>query len=301
MGFRGSNASGGRIVLLPGAFWAHGASKMAILEASLLLCILQCFGASEGMLPPGACRSSRASARRIVSCRALCASSLFPQIQHAPAPTFGVFRFIRAAATLRKRNKNTSSKIAPPGRRLRSSKSQLLPRAPLQKCVGGFLLYKFCRIFPGIFLEDFSGHFFPTNMRKNPATKSAKKSGGPKIKIREKSVLPKTDPNNYREERSAHDHHRKKIFWGTFLASKKNFPGRWWIQKPYENQKNHISTTGIFPLWPQFFSAKKSSALQQGGVCFFCPAIISFFFSVWGWPRFLCFLLAALFAGLGRF
>ena len=26
VGFRGSNASGGRIVLLPGAFWAHGAS-----------------------------------------------------------------------------------------------------------------------------------------------------------------------------------------------------------------------------------------------------------------------------------
>ena len=93
VGFRGSNASGGRIVLLPGAFWAHSASKMAILGASLLLCILQCFGASEGMLPPGACRSSRASARRIVSCRALCASSLCPQIPHAPAPTFGVFRF----------------------------------------------------------------------------------------------------------------------------------------------------------------------------------------------------------------
>ena len=30
--------------------------------------------------------------------------------------------------------------------------------------------------------------------RKNPATKSAKKSGGPKRKIREKAVLPKTDP-----------------------------------------------------------------------------------------------------------
>ena len=30
------------------------------------------------------------------------------------------------------------------------------------KCgVGGFLLYKFWRIFPGIFLEEFSGHFFP--------------------------------------------------------------------------------------------------------------------------------------------
>ena len=65
----------------------------------------------------------------------------------------------------------------------------------LQKCVGGFLLYKFWRIFPGIFLEDFSGHFFPQKMRrKNPARKSAKKFGGPKIKIREKSVLPKAGP-----------------------------------------------------------------------------------------------------------
>ena len=52
---------GDSTVLLPGAFWAHGASKMAILGTSLLLYILQCFGASEGMLPPGACRSSRAS------------------------------------------------------------------------------------------------------------------------------------------------------------------------------------------------------------------------------------------------
>ena len=67
-----------------------------------------------------------------------------------------------------------------------------------------------------------------------------------------------------------HDHHRKKIFWGTFLASRKNIPGRWWIQKPCENQET-ISTTEIFPLWPQFSSAKKSSALEQGGVCFPFP------------------------------
>ena len=45
VGFRGSNASSGRIVLLPCAFWAHGASKMATLGASLLPCILQCFRA----------------------------------------------------------------------------------------------------------------------------------------------------------------------------------------------------------------------------------------------------------------
>ena len=93
VGFRGSNASGRRIVLLPGAFWAHGASKMAILEAPFFtLCILQCFRAWEGMLPPSACRMSHASARRIVSCRDLCVSSLYSQIPLAPAPTFGAFR-----------------------------------------------------------------------------------------------------------------------------------------------------------------------------------------------------------------
>ena len=27
--------------------------------------------------------------------------------------------------------------------------------------------------------------------------------------------------------KNVHDHHQKRIFWGTFLASKKNFPGRW--------------------------------------------------------------------------
>ena len=76
-------------------------------------------------------------------------------------------------------------------------KDRVAPVAPanLQKCVGGFWLYKFWRIFPGIFLEDFSGHLFPQKMKKkNPARKSAKKSGGSKIKIREKSVLPKAGP-----------------------------------------------------------------------------------------------------------
>ena len=92
VGFRGCNASGRCIVLLPGAFWAHGASKMAILGTSFLLCILQCFRVWEGILPPGACRTSHASARRIVSCKALCVSSLYSQIPLAPAPTFGAIK-----------------------------------------------------------------------------------------------------------------------------------------------------------------------------------------------------------------
>ena len=60
-----------------------------------------------------------------------------------------------------------------------------------------------------------------------------------------------------REEKSVHDHHRKKIFWGTFLASKKNFPGRWWIQKPYENQENHICHQNLSSVAPILLGKEK--------------------------------------------
>ena len=64
------------------------------------------------------------------------------------------------------------------------------------------MLEDFCCInvledFPGDFPGGFFWALFPTKMRrKNPARKSAKKSGGSKIKIREKSVLPNSDPDN---------------------------------------------------------------------------------------------------------
>ena len=59
---------------------------------------------------------------------------------------------------------------------------------PLCGNVSGILLYEFWRILSGIFLQDFSGHFFPTKMRRrNPARQSATKSGGPKIKNCEKN------------------------------------------------------------------------------------------------------------------
>ena len=60
----------------------------------------------------------------------------------------------------------------------------------------------FCCINFGGFSRGFSwriflGTFSHKKMRrKNPATKSAQKSGGSKIKIREKSVLPKAGPKN---------------------------------------------------------------------------------------------------------
>ena len=53
---------------------------------------------------------------------------------------------------------------------------------------------------PGIFLEDFSGHFFPTKMRrKNLTTKSVKNLVAQK-ENRTKSVLPKADPKKWSAE-----------------------------------------------------------------------------------------------------
>ena len=50
---------------------------------------------------------------------------------------------------------------------------------PLQKIAGDFCCIKF----GGLVEVFFSGHFFPTRMRrKNPVIKSAKKAGGSKIK-----------------------------------------------------------------------------------------------------------------------
>ena len=75
----------------------------------------------------------------------------------------------------------------------------------------------------------------------------------------------------HREGKKVHNHHRKKIFWRTVLASKKNFPGRWWIQKPYKNQENPIHHRNLSSVDP-IFSAKKSSALEQGGVRILFPS-----------------------------
>ena len=66
---------------------------------------------------------------------------------------------------------------------------------PLCRHVSGIFVVKNLEDFAGDFPGEFFWALFPTKMRrKNLATKSAKKSGGPKIKIHKKSVLPKTDP-----------------------------------------------------------------------------------------------------------
>ena len=56
-----------------------------------------------------------------------------------------------------------------------------------------------------------------------------------------------------------------------FSGLKENFPGRWWIQKPYKNPAKPYPPPKSFLCGPHFFS-KESSALEQGGVCFLFPS-----------------------------
>ena len=58
---------------------------------------------------------------------------------------------------------------------------------------------------------------------------------------------------------------------------KENFPGRWWIQKHYKNQKKKPRPPPkSFLCGSPCFSAKKSSALGQGGVWLLFPRICDF-------------------------
>ena len=68
--------------------------------------------------------------------------------------------------------------------------------------IGDFCCIKFGGFCRGFSWRIFLGTFSHKNEEKNPATKSATKSGGSKNKIREKSVLPKTDPNERPMKRS---------------------------------------------------------------------------------------------------
>ena len=78
-----------------------------------------------------------------------------------------------------------------------------------------------------------------------------------------------------REEKNVHNHHQKTIFWRTFLAPKKNFPGRWWIQKPYKNQENHIHHRNLSSVDPIFFFRQREAAHWSRAVhAFFFPASI---------------------------
>ena len=76
----------------------------------------------------------------------------------------------------------------------------------------------------------------------------------------------------FQRRKRVQDQHQKKMFWGTFLAAKKNFPGQWWIQEPYKNQGNHIYHQNLSSVAPNVSAKKKCSSLEQGGVCSLFPS-----------------------------
>ena len=66
----------------------------------------------------------------------------------------------------------------------------------------------------------------------------------------------------------------RKSFGELFWPQRKTFQAGGGYKNPIKTRKT-ISTTEIFPLWTPFFSAKKSSALEWGGVCFLFPSLIT--------------------------
>ena len=66
-----------------------------------------------------------------------------------------------------------------------------------------------------------------------------------------------------REEESVHDHHRKKIVWTTFLASKRTFQASGGYQNPIKTKETEI----ISSLAPIFFG-KDKFLTGAGGVRF---------------------------------
>ena len=74
---------------------------------------------------------------------------------------------------------------------------KFLPWAICRNVLDDSCCIKFGEFSRGFSWRIFLGTFSHKNEEKNPARKSAKKSGGSKIKIREKSVLPKAGPKSF--------------------------------------------------------------------------------------------------------
>ena len=97
---------------------------------------------------------------------------------------------VRDPVVCRRTDANSGLKFSPK----LSGHHSLFGPAPLQKCVGDFVV-SILENLPGIFI-------FLATFSKNGENKSGdkireKKSGGPKLETRDKSVLPKTDPNTF--------------------------------------------------------------------------------------------------------
>ena len=76
-----------------------------------------------------------------------------------------------------------------------------------------------------------------------------------------------------REEKAYTTTTKRKSLGELFWSQRKTFQAGGGYKNPIKTRKA-ISTTEIFPLWTPFVSAKRSSALEQGGVRFFSPVLV---------------------------
>ena len=74
-----------------------------------------------------------------------------------------------------------------------------------------------------------------------------------------------SNTDKQRRKKSVQDPHRKKIFWGTFLASKQTFQAGGGYKDPIKTRKTHLYHRNLSSVAP-FFSSEKSPSLAQGGV-----------------------------------
>ena len=114
---------------------------------------------------------------------------------------FGLLYFFRGFWPCGSHGLSRSSKASP--FRVHPTKTYDHPHRNEKSWPGLFACRNVSGIFVALILEDFAGdfpgeifgHFLSQKRRKDLATKSTKKtSGGSKLKIRERSILPKSDP-----------------------------------------------------------------------------------------------------------
>ena len=79
----------------------------------------------------------------------------------------------------------------------------------------------------------------------------------------------------FREEKRTRPPPKENLL-GNFSGLKEKLSRPVVDTKPYKNQENHIYHRNLSSVAPVFFSAKKSSALEQGGVCFLFPSRFAF-------------------------
>ena len=112
---------------------------------------------------------------------------------------------------------------------------------------------------------------------RRPSQKTSDKASEQQVAAYGQNVLASACLRLFAEKKNVHDHHRKKIIWKTFLASKRNtFQVGGGYQNPMKTRKT-ISTTESFLCGPHFFWQRK--------VLHWSRAVYAFFFPVFGQNR----------------